>query len=95
MFLLLNIQLNPIKLLQRINQAKVQFKNLAEQAREIHSRQQVSETRTKYKILFVGMFAGTFLLYGMIIYSKSKKSCKPSQNLSFIGIASLLAVFGE
>ena len=61
-FLLLNIQLNPIKLLQRMNQAKVQFKNLAEQAREIHSRQQVSETRTKYKILFVGMFAGTHLL---------------------------------
>ena len=61
-FLLLNIQLNPIKLLQRMNQAKVQFKNLAEQAREIHSRQQVSETRTKYKILFVGMFAGMHLL---------------------------------
>lgn len=61
-FLLLNIQLNPIKLLQRMNQAKVQFKNLAEQSREIHSRQQVSETRTKYKILFVGMFAGTHLL---------------------------------
>ena len=62
MFLLLNIQLNPIKLLQRMNQAKVQFKNLAEQAREIHSRQLVSETRTKYKFLFVGMFAGTHLL---------------------------------
>ena len=45
-----------------MNQAKVQFKNLAEQAREIHSRQQVSETRTKYKFLFVGMFAGTHLL---------------------------------
>ena len=94
MFLLLNIQLNPIKLLQRMNQAKVQFKNLAEQAREIHSRQQVSETRTKYKNLICRhvCWNAPFGLYIMIIYSTSKKSCKPSLNLSFVSIASLLAV---
>ena len=43
-FVLLNIQLNPIKLLQRLNEAKARFKDLSEQAIQIQSRQQVSVT---------------------------------------------------
>ncbi|XP_022802436.1 spindle and kinetochore-associated protein 2-like isoform X2 [Stylophora pistillata] len=44
-------QLNPIKLLQRINQAKVQFKNLSEQASQIHSQQQEIQAYVRNQIL--------------------------------------------
>ena len=48
----MNIQLNPIKILQRITQAKTRFKHLSEQATQVQSQQQVSMMRD-IAVLFV------------------------------------------
>ncbi|KAJ7389117.1 regulation of microtubule polymerization or depolymerization [Desmophyllum pertusum] len=44
-------QLNPIKLLQRISQAKIQFKCLSEQATQIHSQQQEVQAGLRNQML--------------------------------------------